>query len=173
LGITARETLMRGDYYVVWLIALGIALLISILTARSNGQRADREQAERLKERVRNPFAHGGVENDKGSLFVHIPSIGAIPGNFTQIKNRVRFNFLPLEADDHAEACSLFDELDALMRSGPLAGAFSFVENGVAPSFDEKSLKEYAKLAVDSAEEREHWIDYWHQENDRHDNMDY
>lgn len=164
---------MRGDYYVVWLIALGIALLISILTARSNGQRADREQAERLKERVRNPFAHGGVENDKGSLFVHIPSIGAIPGNFTQIKNRVRFNFLPLEADDHAEACSLFDELDALMRSGPLAGAFSFVENGVAPSFDEKSLKEYAKLAVDSAEEREHWIDYWHQENDRHDNMDY
>ena len=122
---------------------------------------------------MRNPFAHGGVENDKGSLFVHIPSIGAIPGNFTQIKNSVRFNFLPLEADDHAEACSLFDELDALMRSGPLAGAFSFVENGVDPSFDEKSLKEYAKLAVDSAEEREQWINYWHQENDRHDNMDY
>lgn len=40
---------MRGDDYVFWLVALGIALLISILTARSNGQRASREQAGRLK----------------------------------------------------------------------------------------------------------------------------
>lgn len=40
---------MRGDNYVLWLAMLGIALLISILTARSNGQRANREQAGRLK----------------------------------------------------------------------------------------------------------------------------
>lgn len=40
---------MRGDYYAFWLVAVGIGLLISILTARSRGQRADREKAERLK----------------------------------------------------------------------------------------------------------------------------
>jgi hypothetical protein len=40
---------MRGDDYVFWLVVLGIAFLISVLTARSNGQRANREQAERLK----------------------------------------------------------------------------------------------------------------------------
>lgn len=40
---------MRGDNDVLWLVVLGIALLISILMARSNGQRASREQAGRLK----------------------------------------------------------------------------------------------------------------------------
>ncbi|WP_271606235.1 hypothetical protein [Bradyrhizobium sp. CCBAU 11434] len=30
-------------------------------------------QLKQLKERVRNPFSHGGVENDGGSLFVHVP----------------------------------------------------------------------------------------------------
>jgi hypothetical protein len=40
---------MRGDNDVLWLVVLGIALLISILIARSNGQRASSEHAERLK----------------------------------------------------------------------------------------------------------------------------
>jgi hypothetical protein len=40
---------MRGDNDVLWLTVLGITLLISILTARSNGQRANREQTGRLK----------------------------------------------------------------------------------------------------------------------------
>jgi hypothetical protein len=44
---------------------------------------------KRIKERVRNPFAHGGVENDGGSLLVHIPTIGAMPANFTQIRDRL------------------------------------------------------------------------------------
>jgi len=40
---------MRGDYAVFWFVGLGVALLISILTARSNSQRANREQADRIK----------------------------------------------------------------------------------------------------------------------------
>jgi uncharacterized membrane-anchored protein YhcB (DUF1043 family) len=40
---------MRGDNYVLWLIGLAVTLLISIVTARSNSQRANRERAERLK----------------------------------------------------------------------------------------------------------------------------
>jgi hypothetical protein len=39
---------MHGDYS-LWLIGLAIALLISILTARSYSQRANREQADRIK----------------------------------------------------------------------------------------------------------------------------
>jgi hypothetical protein len=41
--------LMRGDNSVLWFVGLGIALLISILTARFNSQRASREQADRIK----------------------------------------------------------------------------------------------------------------------------
>jgi hypothetical protein len=40
---------MRGDYTAFLLIGLAVALFISILTARSNSNRANREQADRIK----------------------------------------------------------------------------------------------------------------------------
>lgn len=36
-----------------------------------------------IKDRIRNPFARGGFENDKGAIFLHFPTLGAIPANFT------------------------------------------------------------------------------------------
>jgi hypothetical protein len=130
-------------------------------------------QLKQLKERIRNPFSHGGVENDGGSLFVHVPSVGALPANFTKFKQSVRFSFFPVEKDDHGSACGVFDAVDAMFRAGPLAAAYSLVEGGVDPSFDAKSLTRYAGLVADSPEEREVYMEYWHQDNDRHSNMDY
>lgn len=128
---------------------------------------------KQIKERVRNPFAHGGVENDGGSLFVHIPTIGAVPGNFTQIRNSVQFNFIPVEQDDHGAACTVFDAFDQAIRGGTLAGAYSFIENGVDPSFSAEKLKIYKELAEGAVDRREAWLQHWHYENDRHANMDY
>jgi hypothetical protein len=45
---------MRGDNNILWFVGLAIALLISILTARSNSQRATCERAERLKAQAEN-----------------------------------------------------------------------------------------------------------------------
>jgi hypothetical protein len=128
---------------------------------------------KRLKERVRNPFAHGGVENDRGSLLVHIPTVGAMPANFTQIRDSVRFNFLPIDKDDHVSACAIFDDFEQKIRQGPLKGAYSLVESGIDPSFAAKELATYNQVAAGNAEEREEWCQYWHDENDRHNNMDY
>jgi hypothetical protein len=128
---------------------------------------------KRIKERVRNPFAHGGVENDGGSLFVHIPTLGALPANFTQIRDSVRFNFIPVGKDDHGTACDVFDAFDHAMREGPLNGAYHLVENSIDPSFAAPQLETYKELAEASAEEREEWCRHWHHENDRHSNMDY
>lgn len=130
-------------------------------------------QLKQIKERVRNPFAHGGVENDGGSLFVHIPTIGSLPANFSQFRNSVRFNFLPLESDDHRSACEVFDELDNGLRQGKLARAYTFVESDIDPSFDSSSLATYADMTAASAEEQQDFIDMWHQHSDRHSNMDY
>jgi hypothetical protein len=130
-------------------------------------------QLKELKERVRNPFAHGGVENDRGSLFVHVPSVGALPANFTRFKNSVRFDFLPLVKEKHGSACALFDAVDELLRSGPLATAYSLLEAGVDPSFDTATLATYAEVVSASATDREMFIERWHYENDRHSNMDY
>jgi hypothetical protein len=128
---------------------------------------------KRIKERVRNPFAHGGVENDGGSLFVHIPTVGAMPANFTQIRDSVRFNFIPVDKDDHSSACAVFDGFEKEIREGPLNGAYSLVASGVDPSFAAEQLATYKQVAEGAAEEREEWCRHWHDENDRHANMDY
>lgn len=44
-----------------------------------------------IKERIRNPFAHGGTENDRGSIYCHIPGVGTIPGNMSRTKNSAHF----------------------------------------------------------------------------------
>jgi hypothetical protein len=45
---------MRGDDNVLWLVGLAIALIISILIARSNSRRAASERADRLKAQAEN-----------------------------------------------------------------------------------------------------------------------
>ncbi|MFN7398743.1 MAG: hypothetical protein ACK5SX_06675 [Sandaracinobacter sp.] len=127
----------------------------------------------RIKERIRNPFAHGGVENDKGSLFFHLPKIGAIPANFTHFEDSVRFSVLPVDADDHAESCATFDALDALLSTGRLAGPDQLLKGSVDPSFDAKTLAEYADALAGGAEAVEAFIEHWSSAWERHVNMDY
>jgi hypothetical protein len=130
-------------------------------------------QLKGVKERVRNPFSHGGMENDGGSLSVDVPSVGALPANFTGIKNSVRFNFFPVEKEGHGETCALFDAVDELLRTGPLAAAYELMDAGIDPSFDKASIARFAQVTASSAEERAAFIEHWHHEQDRHDNMDY
>ncbi len=127
----------------------------------------------RIKERIRNPFAHGGAENDGGSLFFHLPQIGAIPANFSQFGNSVRFSFLPVDADDHAESCTVFDELDTLLCTGHLAGPDQLLKGGADPCFDARSLKQYADALAGGAQSVDEFIERWSQAWERHANMDY
>jgi hypothetical protein len=126
-----------------------------------------------IKDRVRNPFAHGGAEKDGGSLFVHIPTVGAMPANFTKIRDSVRFNFIPVDNDDQGSACAVFDAFDRAIREGPLKGAQDLVENGIDPSFAAEKLLTYKEIVEGSVKLREIWCQRWHYENDRHANMDY
>ena len=127
----------------------------------------------RIKERIRNPFAHGGVENDGGSLFFHLPNVGAIPANFSKFGDSARFSFIPVEADDHAHCCAAFDQLDTLLRTGPFAKPHRLLQSGVDPSFDQETLASYAKAVSGDDEDLERFIDRWNHEWERHANMDY
>jgi hypothetical protein len=147
--------------------------LKALVDADEPGMQKLYSDLKRIKERVRNPFAHGGVENDGGSLFVHIPTIGAMPANFTQIRDSVRFNFIPVDADDHSSACAVFDAFEQAIRRGALNSAYSLVERGINPSFAARQLAIYKEVTEGSAEERDEWCRHWHYVNDRHDNIDY
>lgn len=142
------------------------------LTSTATGQRL-LSQLKRIKEKVRNPFAHGGMENDGGSVFVHVPQFGALPANFSKIKDSVRFKHLPIEAEDHAAMGEVFDGLDSLLESGSLAGPHRFVEACVDPAFDPAEMREYAGALREGAEAIDAYVDVWSREWERHQNADY
>ncbi len=130
-------------------------------------------QLRRIKERIRNPFAHGGVENDRGSIYVQLPGFGAVPGNFSRAKDSVRFNFRPIESDDHSAMCGVFDRLDAMFEAGDLSLPHRFLDACVDPAFDAETLAEYAAAIKGGPDKVEEWIEAWSREWERHQNADY
>ncbi len=130
-------------------------------------------QLRRIKERIRNPFAHGGVENDRGSIYVQLPGFGAVPGNFSRAKDSVRFNFRPIQSDDHSAMCGVFDRLDAIFEAGDLSLPHRFLDVGVDPAFDAVTLAEYAAAIKGGPDTVEEWIEAWSREWERHRNADY
>ncbi|WP_186327058.1 hypothetical protein [Pseudomonas oryzihabitans] len=126
-----------------------------------------------IKERIRNPFAHGGYENDKGALHVHIPTVGTIPGNITKFGKSARFSFIPVGSNDHELSCAIFDEVDKLLSTGHLASSYRLMEAGIDPSFDEESLQSYRDAILGGDEAVEQFIDHWTHMWERHTNMDY
>lgn len=127
----------------------------------------------KLKERIRNPFAHGGVENDGGSMYFHVPNVGALPANMSRTRSSAHFNFLPVDSPDHAKACELFDGLDQVLRNGRLEWPSQMIEAGVDPAWDRASMAQYRKLNHQSSATREAWLERWAHEWEMHQNMDY
>ena len=126
-----------------------------------------------VKEKIRNPFAHGGSENDGGSIFCHVTSVGAIPGNMSGFKGSARFQLIPVDTEDNASICQLFDEVDAYLCSGQLAIPSRLADGGINAAWDASSLAQYAELNVAALPDVERYIDLWNAEQDRHDNMEY
>jgi hypothetical protein len=140
---------------------------------RTSKARKTLQEMRQIKERIRNPFAHGGYENDKGALYVHIPSIGAIPGNFTKFGKSARFSSIPVGPNDHKLNCTVFDELDELLSAGNLAAPHRLMEAGIEPSFDEKTLQSYAEAISGGEKTLEAFIEHWSLMWEQHANMDY
>lgn len=88
------------------------------------------------------------------------PDRRSAASNFTQIRNSVRFNFIPVGKDDHGAACAVFDAFDEAVRTGRLANADSFVEAHIDPAFSADALTLYKKLG-EGHRERTRGMDLW------------
>jgi hypothetical protein len=126
-----------------------------------------------VKERIRNPLAHGGVENDLGSLFFHLPNIGSVPANFSGHGKSARFSILPVGPRDHDEICELFDAVDQLLSTGELSAPNQILLGGVDPAFDASSLEGYADAIAGDTDHVEAFVDAWSNGWELHVNMDY
>jgi len=150
-----------------WDVKLSQIVSDATLSAKPLGKMRD------IKERIRNPFAHGGFENDGGSIFFHLPHIGAIPTNFSRFGNSVRFSFIPIEQEDHADVCAIFDSLDELLTTGVLKRPHRLMDAGVDPSYDEDHIKKYHAAVSGTEDDLEEFLDRWGHEYMMHANMDY
>lgn len=126
-----------------------------------------------VKATIRNPLAHGGVENDGGAFYFHMPRIGAIPANLSRYRGRLRMSFFPIADATHAETCALFDEVDAVLAEGALELPNEFVQWGIDPQFDGDTVTLYAEALAGGAKAVEALIDRLSHEWERHTNMDY
>lgn len=125
------------------------------------------------KATIRNPLAHGGVENDGGAFYFHLPRVGAIPANLSRYRGRLSVSFFPITGGTHAETCALFDELDAALEQGDLELPNEFVRWGIEPQFDAAAIARYAKAIEGGAADVNALIELLSQEWERHSNMDY
>lgn len=126
-----------------------------------------------VKATIRNPLAHGGVENDGGAFYFHMPKIGAIPANLSRYRGRLRMSFFPIADVTHAETCELFDQLDAILSEGSLQLPNEFVRWGIDPQFDAASIKRCSQAITGGSAAVEALIDRLSHEWERHANMDY
>lgn len=126
-----------------------------------------------VKATIRNPLAHGGVENDGGAFYFHLPRVGAIPANLSRYRGRLRMSFFPIADVGHTETCALFDEVDAALAQGDLELPNEFVRWGIDPQFDADAVARYAKAIAGGAEVVDRFVDRLGHEWERHSNMDY
>ena len=114
-----------------------------------------------LKETIRNPFAHGGSENDGSSLMVQLPHVGPVPASLNGFKESPRASgWLPVEQGDFEKICLLCDQIDEMMRSGLLKHSFEMIEGGLDAAFDAKTRASYQE-AIANPDELEGYIDGW------------
>lgn len=125
-----------------------------------------------LKERIRNPSAHGGVENDMGWMQIHIPGIGNLPANFSRIRHSARFKSSPIDEEAYTTICELFDRYDEFVAAGATRRAQMLIDAGVDPSCDGDTKQAYTE-AMKSDTAIDEFIDRWSDNWSRHVNMDY
>lgn len=126
-----------------------------------------------VKATIRNPLAHGGVENDGGAFYFHMPRIGAIPANLSRYRGSLHMSFFSIADTTHTEICEFFDEVDALLERGSLELPNEFVRWGIDPQFDNVCINRYADALVGGAEAVEMLIDRISHKWERHANYEY
>lgn len=130
-------------------------------------------QVRNIKDTIRNPIAHGGVENDGGAFYFHMPGVGALPANLSRYRGRMRMSFYPIASSTHEETVRIFDEVDKLLTSGPFELPNEFVRWGIDPQYDAESLQTYQEALGEGPDAVERLIERLGYEWERHVNMDY
>ena len=123
-----------------------------------------------IKETYRNPSAHGNFLKQGGSLYVHIPRVGAVPMHMSKSKDDIRYSFR--SEQELADVCSILDAVDAFLESSITSFGMIYVKSGAEVAYDTQSKKKYAVSMIDKAT-FEQFVDQVCREIDDNTNMDW
>jgi len=129
------------------------------------------DRLKQIRETIRNPASHGGVQAGSGSLHFHMPGIGAIPARMTRRAGEPHLVFGMLASKPFKEICDAFDSFVSFMEERfPLA--WEYGESGLNVAFDAESRAEY-RAATSSKEAFAQFLDRESYRDMVHSNMDY
>jgi hypothetical protein len=86
---------------VIWLA--GRALPLERKDGRSAAARLDR--LHEVSETYRNTYGHGGFDKEGGSIYFHVPDVGALPARLTDVRDSPHFDVIPVGSLDFEELC--------------------------------------------------------------------
>ena len=109
------------------------------------------QRLAKVKERWRNPLAHGGYEKEWSSVYFHLPCVGPIPANSSAFRNSAEFSLHPVEPAGHKTVCEIFDAVDAFFRSSHTKYASEYIDAGFDVAFDPE-FRRYFKDHVNDGE---------------------
>ncbi len=132
------------------------------------------DQLEEIKEHYRNYYAHGEFEKSGASLYFHVPGLGAIPAQLSNIRNKPHFNFFPVEETNLTHICKVIDQFNEWLVSDHSYVKFivKYARSGLDLSCAPKNIQKINN-SMKSEKEFENLLEHYCHLTDMHDNMDY
>lgn len=126
-----------------------------------------------LSERIRNPWSHGAFDKSDGLLYVHMPTIGAVPTSVSEYGKNIHFTGVMGANVDFADVWKLLDETDDFLESSPRTSfGVRYAASGLQVMFDARSRAAY-KTAMRSANDFEEFVIRQGEMEDMLTNMDW
>jgi hypothetical protein len=91
----------------------------------------------------RNLYAHGGFDKQGGIISFHVDGLGALPMLMSGVRAHPTFRLAPERESSFDQVCTLFDELDEWLRTGPVKYGVQWAESGLDVSFNPKFLTDF------------------------------
>jgi hypothetical protein len=118
----------------------------TVLDLEQPGTKSFYDKLLSVRDEWRNPLAHGGFLSKGGSLYFHLPGIGALPAQLRRTPTGVQLKFTMLHSS-FKQVMDLFDGFDEHLKVGPLRYAVQWAEAGMDVAFDEYSRRSYVKAS--------------------------
>jgi hypothetical protein len=121
----------------------------------------------------RNPYGHGGFDKQHGTLAFLMPGVGSFPLLLSDIRKHPSFSVVPEREQGFDQICTLFDDLDTWLRTGPVAPAIAWAEAGLHIVFTEAFLRQFRQAVAEGPEAFDDYLMTTSYKDDQATNMDW